>query len=120
MLFRDIRKHTVADPIQISSFEPSFGFLISDFKPLPMNKPSPTQGPPGNPNASPNPGPSPRTSTLSPKEFADHFGKSRRTVYRWLSEGIIPDRFLDHTGLREVRISIDAVDYLRETFREGH
>jgi hypothetical protein len=85
-----------------------------------MNKPLPTQGPSGNPNARPCPGLSPLASTLSPQEFADHFGKSRRTVYRWLSEGIIPDRFLDHTGLREVRISIDAVEYLRETFRERH
>jgi excisionase family DNA binding protein len=83
-----------------------------------MNKPLPTQGPSGDPNASR--GLSLHASGLSPKEFADRFGKSRRTVYRWLSEGVIPDRFLDHTGLREVRISIDAVDYLRETFRNRH
>jgi excisionase family DNA binding protein len=118
MLFRDIRKHTVADPIQISSFEPSFEFRI--LQSSAMNKPTPTQAPSGDPNPRPISGASPLASTLSPKEFANRFGKSRRTVYRWLSEGVIPDRFLDHTGLREVRISIEAVDYLRETFREGH
>jgi excisionase family DNA binding protein len=59
-------------------------------------------------------------STLSARELADRFGKSRRTIYRWIREGTIPEQFVDQAGLREVRISSEAVEYLRESFRERH
>jgi|GEM_PF-2497391 excisionase family DNA binding protein len=59
-------------------------------------------------------------ATLTPKELAIRFGKSRRTIYRWISEGLIPEQFVHHAGLREVCISVEAVTHLRTKFRERH
>jgi len=62
----------------------------------------------------------PAANLLTAKELGGRFGKSQFTVYRWINEGLIPERLLHYRGKREMLISIEALDYLRTAFREMH
>jgi hypothetical protein len=62
----------------------------------------------------------PASQLLSAKELGDRFGKSKFAVYRWINEGLIPERFLHYRGKREMLISVEVVEHLRAAFREMH
>jgi hypothetical protein len=55
---------------------------------------------------------------LSPKEVAAHFDLTAWTAYRWVNEGIIPDKFVRYCGLWRVRLHPDVLPYLQKKFHE--
>jgi len=62
----------------------------------------------------------PASSLLTSKELGGRFGKSQFTVYRWIDEGLIPERFVHYRGKREILINVEAVEHLRTAFRAMH
>ena len=55
-------------------------------------------------------------SALRVPEIAKHFGVSSRTVYQWIAEGIIPERYIKRLpkDAREgMRIHRDAIAHLK-------
>jgi hypothetical protein len=62
----------------------------------------------------------PASKLLTAKELGGRFGKTQSAVYRWISEGLIPERFVHYSGMREILISVEAEELLRNSFREMH
>lgn len=54
---------------------------------------------------------------LSPRQFAEAVGLHRNTVYGYLGTDAVPERFIDYSGGRKIRISVAALDHWREHFR---
>jgi hypothetical protein len=57
-------------------------------------------------------------SRLTPKMFAEAFGVDRDTVYRWRTEGLIDESFIEAAGKRKILISAEAVQVLRAKFKK--
>ncbi len=57
-------------------------------------------------------------SMLTPKQFGQQFGRNRKTVYNWIEEGIIDQKYVEYSGLRCIRISAEAVPVLQAYFRK--
>jgi excisionase family DNA binding protein len=55
---------------------------------------------------------------LSPRQVAARLGVSRNTVYRYIEEGTIPDRYLEFVGSRKIYILASAVSWLLDEFRK--
>jgi predicted DNA-binding transcriptional regulator AlpA len=62
----------------------------------------------------------PASKLLTAKELGSRFGKTQSAVYRWISEGLIPERFVHYSGMREILISVEVEELLRNSFREMH
>jgi excisionase family DNA binding protein len=61
-----------------------------------------------------------RGETLTPEELAEEFRVSRDTIYRWRQDGWISDEHVEFAGRRRLRIKREAIDTLREKFKELH
>lgn len=55
---------------------------------------------------------------LSPKEFGQQLGRDRNTIYQWIQQGIIEERFVEYSGRRHIRISAEAVPVLKQLFKD--
>ncbi len=53
---------------------------------------------------------------LTPLQLGQHFGLSRKTIYNWREDGIIPKKFIQNSGRRRFHISSAAVPYLETEF----
>ena len=56
---------------------------------------------------------------LTVLQFARELGISRNSVYRYILEGDIPDRFVQYVGPRRILISAAAVPHVLAQFRRA-
>jgi hypothetical protein len=54
---------------------------------------------------------------VTPQQFGDEFGLSRDTVYRYIQNGTIPERFVEFAGPRKILIAAQAIQHCRDHFR---
>lgn len=57
---------------------------------------------------------------LAPKELAGHFGLADDSAYRWIADGLIPDRWLKHQGKRRLLVNRAALPHLEQIFKKSH
>jgi excisionase family DNA binding protein len=56
---------------------------------------------------------------LTPAEFADQFRVNRDTVYRWIDDGTIDQKYVEPAGKRKLLIHAEAVPVCRASFRKA-
>jgi len=57
---------------------------------------------------------------LSPKEVAGHFGLSPFSAYRWIGEGLIPEKYVRCCGMWRLRLHPAVIPILQKKFIENH
>ena len=55
---------------------------------------------------------------LTPRQFAEQVGLSRNTIYGYLGTDAVPERFVDYSGGRKIRIRADALEHWEAHFRK--
>lgn len=56
---------------------------------------------------------------LSPLQFGREIGASRRSVYRYIDEGLIPSEYIHYVSPRRILISAAAVPAVLAAFRKA-
>jgi hypothetical protein len=54
---------------------------------------------------------------ITPSQFGNEFGVSPDTVYRYIQNGTIPERFVEFAGPRKILIAAQAIQHCRDLFR---
>lgn len=57
---------------------------------------------------------------LSPKELAGIWGLKEDSAERWIADGTVPEKFVEHCGRWRLRVHPAAVPILREIFAAAH
>lgn len=50
---------------------------------------------------------------MTPSQFAGAVGLHRNTIYGYIGTDSLPERFVDYTGLRKIRIQVAAVEHFK-------
>jgi len=58
-------------------------------------------------------------SRLTALQFGRCFQVTRRTVYRWIDEGLINAEYVENVGHRKILIHAEAVDSCKKKFEAG-